>query len=392
MRRMRTRLFLAAAACFVLSLPARAQVAPTLSGETGLFEITNADMLAAGRFSFGLSWSMWTPIAAPVPGAGTLADDPLRYDLQRIGGSVGYGLMDRWEIVVGTGTNRYHAESNDWEGVIGGHPRSGGFTHTRDGQGADRDEDPPEPARTRARRALRRNRVPDAVQERRKRSRNVPQRLRLRRLVLRSAGSRSRRRYLLTGKLGTTRRRPAADTPATTSRTSGRTRSASPSRSSRTSSRRSARSTASTSTAATRSPSTTPRRSSAAASRSATSRRPAPSASNIDRWAKYGSSPGEHRRPRPVRVRARGPAAGEGPRSHRCARSLRRPPDRAGPGRPSRAGARRGPRARPVRARRRDGSGRAPGDLDDRRDPLRRRPRAGSRTSRRRSWTASPCA
>ena len=49
MRRMRTRLSLAAAACFVLSLPARAQVAPTLSGETGLFEITTADSIAAGR-------------------------------------------------------------------------------------------------------------------------------------------------------------------------------------------------------------------------------------------------------------------------------------------------------------------------------------------------------
>lgn len=130
MKRMRTRLSLAAAACFVLSLPARAQVAPTLSGETGLFEITNADMLAAGRFSFGLSWSMWTSTAAPAPGAFTLADDPLRYDLMRTGGSVGYGLMDRWELVVGTGSNRYHAESKDWEGVIGGHPRAGGFTHT----------------------------------------------------------------------------------------------------------------------------------------------------------------------------------------------------------------------------------------------------------------------
>ena len=41
---------------------------PTLSGETGLFEITTADMLAAGRFSLGLSWSMWPRTAAPVPG------------------------------------------------------------------------------------------------------------------------------------------------------------------------------------------------------------------------------------------------------------------------------------------------------------------------------------
>jgi outer membrane protein OmpA-like peptidoglycan-associated protein len=130
MRRMRTRLTLAAAACCVLSFPARAQVAPTLSGETGLFEITNADMLAANRFSVGLSWSMWTLTAAPVPNSSPYASDPLRYDLMRTGGSVGYGLMDRWEIVIGTGSNRYHADSAAWQGVIGTRALYGGFSHT----------------------------------------------------------------------------------------------------------------------------------------------------------------------------------------------------------------------------------------------------------------------
>ena len=130
MRRMRTRLFLAAAAGFVLSLPARAQVAPTLSGETGLFEITNADTLAAGRFSLALSWSMWPRTAAPLPGSFTLADDPLRYDQQRLGFSVGYGLTNSWEIVVGTGSNRYHADDLIWAGVISGRALAGGFTHT----------------------------------------------------------------------------------------------------------------------------------------------------------------------------------------------------------------------------------------------------------------------
>ena len=130
MRRMRTRLSLAAAVCFVLSLPARAQVAPTLSGETGLFEITTADMIAAGRFSLGLSWSMWPRTGAPIPGSSPYPDDPLRYDLQRIGGSVGYGLTDRWEIVFGTGGNRYHAESYNWHGMINGSALYGGFTHS----------------------------------------------------------------------------------------------------------------------------------------------------------------------------------------------------------------------------------------------------------------------
>jgi OOP family OmpA-OmpF porin len=128
---MRTRLFLAAAVCFVLSLPARAQVAPTLSGETGLFEITNDDMLKAGRFSVALSWSMWTKTAAPIPGSYPYPDDPLRYDLQRVGGSVGFGLSDRWELVLGTGSNRYHADDGyQWSGVINGHPRYGAFSHS----------------------------------------------------------------------------------------------------------------------------------------------------------------------------------------------------------------------------------------------------------------------
>ncbi|MGA7992906.1 MAG: hypothetical protein WCC53_15835, partial [Thermoanaerobaculia bacterium] len=130
MRRMRTRLSLAAAAWFVLSLPARAQVAPTLSGETGLFEITNADTLPAGRFSLGFSWSMWNRTAAPAVGSTPYPDDPLRYDLMRTGGSLGYGLTDRWEIVLGTGSNRYHARASLWQGVINGYTRSGGFTHT----------------------------------------------------------------------------------------------------------------------------------------------------------------------------------------------------------------------------------------------------------------------
>ena len=130
MRRMRTPLSLAAVACFALSLPARAQVAPTLSGETGLFEIMNADSLAAGRFSLGLSWSMWNRSSAPVPGAPTLPDDPLRYDLQRIAGNVGYGLTNNWEIVASTGGDRYHASDMFWRGMINGTQVAGGFTHS----------------------------------------------------------------------------------------------------------------------------------------------------------------------------------------------------------------------------------------------------------------------
>jgi outer membrane protein OmpA-like peptidoglycan-associated protein len=127
---MRTRLLLGAIACLVLAAPLAAQIAPTVSGETGLFEVRTADMLPAGRFSLGLSWGMWSRTAASVPFAATLPDDPLRYDLQRFGLSVGYGLMPNWEASVSTGSNRYNALSRDWQGMVNGRFRFGAFTHS----------------------------------------------------------------------------------------------------------------------------------------------------------------------------------------------------------------------------------------------------------------------
>jgi outer membrane protein OmpA-like peptidoglycan-associated protein len=130
MRRMRTRLLLGAIACLVLAAPLAAQIAPTVSGETGLFAVRNADMLPVGRFSFGLSWGMWNRTAASVPFAATLSEDPLRYDLQRTGLSIGYGLLPSWEASLSTGSNRYHASPRDWEGMVNGRFRFGGFKHS----------------------------------------------------------------------------------------------------------------------------------------------------------------------------------------------------------------------------------------------------------------------
>ena len=129
MRRMRTRLLLGAIACLVLAAPLAAQVAPTVTGETGLFQVMNADMLPQGQFSLGLSWGMWNRTAASVPYSSPLSDDPLRYDLQRFGLSVGYGFMPNWEATVSTGSNHYHASDFTWQGMVNGHYRFGGFTH-----------------------------------------------------------------------------------------------------------------------------------------------------------------------------------------------------------------------------------------------------------------------
>jgi outer membrane protein OmpA-like peptidoglycan-associated protein len=130
MRRMRTRLLLGAIACLVLASPLAAQMAPSVSGETGLFEVTNAEFLPQGHFSLGLSWGMWNRTAASVPYAATLSDDPLRYNLQRFGLSVGYGLLNRWEASLSAGSNRYSASSFDWQGMVNGHYRAGSFSHS----------------------------------------------------------------------------------------------------------------------------------------------------------------------------------------------------------------------------------------------------------------------
>ena len=130
MRRMRTRLLLGAIACLVLAAPLAAQVAPTVTGETGLFQVINADMLPQGRFSLALYWGLWDRTAAPVPHAAALPDDPLRYDLQRFAGSVAYGLLPSWEASVSTGSNRYSASNFIWQGMVNGHYRFGEFTHT----------------------------------------------------------------------------------------------------------------------------------------------------------------------------------------------------------------------------------------------------------------------
>jgi outer membrane protein OmpA-like peptidoglycan-associated protein len=127
---MRTRLPLGAIACLVLATPLAAQMAPSVSGETGLFQVTNADMLPQGRFSLGLSWGLWNRTAASVPYAATLPDDPLRYDVQRIGLSVAYGLLPRWEASLSTGSNMYTASAYNWQGIVNGHYRSGEFSHT----------------------------------------------------------------------------------------------------------------------------------------------------------------------------------------------------------------------------------------------------------------------
>lgn len=129
MRRMRTGLLLALAVALLAALPLSAQVAPTLTGETGLFGIYDADTVPTGKFAFSLFYSMYDRTAASVPLAMPLADDPLRYDTDKLGLSITFGLRPNWEASFTVGQRYYSADDRLWAGNIGGRNRVGEVDH-----------------------------------------------------------------------------------------------------------------------------------------------------------------------------------------------------------------------------------------------------------------------
>lgn len=127
MRRMRTGLLLALAVALLAAPPLGAQVAPSLTGETGLFSIYDARTVPHGRFAFSLFYSMWDRTAAPVPFLAARPDDPLRYDTDKIGLTVGFGLLPNWEASFTAGSRSYSAGDRLWTGNVNGRNRAGGF-------------------------------------------------------------------------------------------------------------------------------------------------------------------------------------------------------------------------------------------------------------------------
>lgn len=129
MRRMRTGLLLALAVALLAASPLSAQVAPSLTGETGLFHIYDAQTVPHGRFAFSLFYSMYDRTAAPVPGLATLPDDPLRYSTDKFGLSIAFGLLPNWEASFTAGQRAYSASDWLWAGNIGGQDRYGKVDH-----------------------------------------------------------------------------------------------------------------------------------------------------------------------------------------------------------------------------------------------------------------------
>jgi len=129
MRRMRTGLLLALAVALLAASPLCAQVAPSLTGETGLFSIYDAQTVPHGRFAFSLFYSMYDRTAAPVPLMLPQSEDPMRYSADKLGMTMAFGLLPNWEASFSAGQKYYWADDRAWSGNINGHNRYGKIEH-----------------------------------------------------------------------------------------------------------------------------------------------------------------------------------------------------------------------------------------------------------------------
>ena len=107
------------------------QVAPSASGQTGLFETVTADTLRQGELSFGVYYNNYDLLAGEAeefafPSAREYED--MSYDLYRLSASLGYGLTDRWEITAMLPWDRIVQNGGDRAGFINGWLYQGRFT------------------------------------------------------------------------------------------------------------------------------------------------------------------------------------------------------------------------------------------------------------------------
>jgi len=69
--------------------------APTATGETGLFTLLSGDTLPQGGWDFGVYYNNWNPVLKQ-PGF----PDQRIFFWNQTSASIGYGLLDRWELTV----------------------------------------------------------------------------------------------------------------------------------------------------------------------------------------------------------------------------------------------------------------------------------------------------
>src|SRR6266498_3756563 len=99
-----------------------ALVAPTASGQTGLFNVVTANTLHRGDVSFGIYINGYPLASAEAPIVIPTARDnrPIDYYLTRVSASVGYGLTDRWEVSAMVPWDRIKNNGGDRTGFITG--------------------------------------------------------------------------------------------------------------------------------------------------------------------------------------------------------------------------------------------------------------------------------
>lgn len=107
------------------------QVAPSVSGQIGLFETVTADTLRQGELSFGVYFNDYDLLAGEArdfapPSQREYQD--MSYDLYRVSASIGYGITDRWDISAMLPWDRIVQNGDDRAGVINGWLYRGSFT------------------------------------------------------------------------------------------------------------------------------------------------------------------------------------------------------------------------------------------------------------------------
>ncbi|HEX7140600.1 MAG TPA: hypothetical protein VF219_22300, partial [Vicinamibacterales bacterium] len=107
-------------------------VAPSSSGQTGLFETVTADTLHRGDMSFGIYYQGYRLEAAEAPQSlqilGRRKQDVMSYSLTRLSASLGYGVTDRWEVSVMAPWDRIKNNGGDRVGFINGYLYQGRFS------------------------------------------------------------------------------------------------------------------------------------------------------------------------------------------------------------------------------------------------------------------------
>ncbi|HKS21967.1 MAG TPA: hypothetical protein VJZ76_04150, partial [Thermoanaerobaculia bacterium] len=112
-----------------------ALVAPTASGQTGLFNVVTGNTLHRGDLSFGIYVNGYPLEAAesPIVIPSARENRPIDYYLTRLSASIGYGLSDRWEVSAMLPYDRIHNRGDDRTGFINGFHYAGRFSESGTG-------------------------------------------------------------------------------------------------------------------------------------------------------------------------------------------------------------------------------------------------------------------